>query len=326
MDELALIDDALPRAAGPDPGARAAGRQALLTEIGASGAAGRRDRTHPRLTRRRLLATAAAVAIGTAGATVAQNLRVDSGGGVLPGTPVASALELGAVAAAAAEAEPWVPPRPDQWVYTHVKQAEQADRLDGSGIWKGVDPKVTADRESWVRVDGQADSIDYVHGVWSVEEQRRVPGGREHGVWDYHTLPTDPAGLLAKLRVPYTGQPSEASDEQVFREIAYALDDPMPPKLRAAMYRLLPTLDGVVLRRNVTDQIGRPGLAFELTSNIHTYRVLVDPRSYRYLGWSITVARAFRYDNGYPETKKGTLLQSEALVESRIVDRPRQRG
>jgi hypothetical protein len=315
MDEITLLDESLPSAAGPAPDVCVASRHALVTEM-------RRPSTVGQPTRwrgpRRLLATAAAVVVVTAGVTVAQNVGGGPERGVLPGPAVASAAELGAAAAAAAEREPWVKPRPDQWLYLRTRNADGFDMNRG---WEGVDPSVTNDVPLWSRVDGTAVAFVGRSGRLRVLEHRSPP--TPFDIASYDTLPTERHALLARLRTPFNGQEGPTTDASVFDTIGSMLAHPLPPALRAALFRLLPTLDGVTMRRDVADQIGRRGVAFEVRGDNDRMEIILDPATYRYLGSRWVATR----DYGRPgqATKAGTVLLSSAVVESRIVDHPGDR-
>jgi hypothetical protein len=324
MDELTLIDHAVPHAAGPTPKARDAGREALLAELRRPVAAERSARWRGP---RRLLATAAAVAAVTACVTLAQTLGGTPERGVLPGLSAANAAQLGELAAAAAEREPWVRPRPDQWVYQRTRNADGG--FDMNRAWEGVDPRHTNDVSRWTRVDGEGFATIGENGRLSVHIERpgdgiAASGGPMFGVWNYHELPTEPAALLARLKTPYEGQTSPTTDVRVFGIITAMLDDPMPPRLRAALFRLLPTLEGVTMRRDVPDQIGRRGVAFENSDKWERAELIVDPGSFRYLGYRITALRDHADGQGNV-TKAGTTITSSATVASRIVDQPGDR-
>jgi hypothetical protein len=316
MDELGLLEATLPHAAGPSADAVAAGRHALLAELHRPAAAPVRRRRP-----RRLLATAAVAAALAVGITTAQVVGIGSlpGG---PGATVANAAELGTLAAAAAEREPWVPPRADQWVYKRTRNA--AGDFDMNRSWEGVDPAHSNDVSDWTRVDGRAVAYVGIDGRFVVHEDgddelTRI-GGPMFGVWNYHTLPTDREALLARIKTPYDGQVGPTTDGNVFSTIASMLQDPMPPALRSALFRLLPTLDGVVLRRDVADQAGRRGVAFELSSGDWREWIVVDPSSFAFLGYTVVATRDYRRQGDAGVTRAGTVVQSSAVVASRIVD------
>jgi hypothetical protein len=321
VDELTLLDRALPAAGGPAPDAVAAGRHALLHEI-------RRPAPAPRSRpTRRLVITGAAAAALAVGVTVAQNVGGDgSGPGVLPGAAVANAAQLGSAAATVAEREPWRAPRPDQWIYSLTRNA---DGLDMNRSWEGVDPAITNRVPAWRRVDGRGIAylsasgelrtmIDGENGVQISRPEAWMPTLR-----DYETFPTEPSALLAKLRSTWPDEAEgEVSDDWVFSQIDGMLSGPLPPRLRGALFRVLPRLHGVVLRRGVRDQIGRPGVAFELTGGNERTQVILDTASLRYLGSRIVVVRDHRRTGDAGVTKAGTTVQSTAVVAVRIVDHP----
>jgi hypothetical protein len=345
MDELQLVRTALPRPSGPQDAVVTAGRLALLAEAATeieraqpvphalAAAAGRR--------RRRLLASGA-LALGLLSVlTVAQNVGVGSNHSLLPGAAVASAADLGDRAAAAAEVTPYRHPGPKQWVYVRFETSAQ---FDLNQWWKGGTGRTTVER--WQRVDGTADAIVDANGqpeirrlsvpgspwrrgtgpprVGVLSGRRAGSGGPNVGLATYPSLPTDPLALLARLRTPYRDQVGPTTDADVFGIISTMLADPLPPRLRASLYRIVPTLAGVGVDRDAVDATGRHGVAFTLDDDPYRNVIILDPRTYRYLGNYVFAIRDYQISGG-GLLKKGTYLTSIAQLAQGIVDRPRQR-
>jgi len=342
MDELQLVQTALPRPAGPQDAVVAAGRLALLAEAAtdierAQPVAPTVARATGRRGWRRLSLSGALVLVLLCGLTVAQNVGVGSKGSLLPGAAVASAVDLGDRAAAAAEAAPYRRPGPKQWVYVRF---ETTAEYDMNQWWKGgTGGRATV--EQWRRVDGTAyaklDDNGRVRvqefgqpgtGTGKVEFAVRVGGPLLEGSAYYHSLPTDPAALLARLRSRYS---DPRADGAVFQAISTMLADPLPPRLRASLYRILPTLAGVSLDRDAVDAIGRHGVAFteddDFGGDIAVLRnvIILDPRTYRYLGNYAYAIRDYQRSKGEGLLKKGTYLASIAQLAQGIVDQPGQR-
>ena len=328
MDELQLVRTALPRPSGPPDAVVAAGRLALLAEAATESERARPvapARTTGRRGWRRPAVSGALVLVLLSVLTVAQNVGVGSSDGLLPGAAVASAVDLGDRAAAAAEDAPYRQPRLKQWVYVRF---ETTAEFDMNQWWKGGTGRATV--EQWRRVDGTADADVDDNGRVRVHEfddqpQPVIDGGPNVGLATYHSLPTDRSALLARLRTRYRDQVGPTTDGAVFGTISSMLADPLPPRLRASLYRILPTLAGVRLDRDAVDATGRHGVAFTLDDDPYRYVIVLDPRTYRYLGNYVYAIRDYQRTAGEGLMKKGTYLTSIAQLAQGIVDEPGQR-
>ncbi|GAA1580089.1 hypothetical protein GCM10009678_73470 [Actinomadura kijaniata] len=268
-------------------------------------------------------ALVAAAGVGGVGA-------LPDGGGPVPGTSPAlrlvSATELGDRAAEAAERLPYKPPSPKQWIYTRFVTASG---FDMNRPWEGVDPKGRETVEQWERADGKAGAeihagklqvTDYTANGDQSDEKRPAfhPG-------NYHTLPTDPDALLRRI----TAEVGPNDPQGVFDTMSRILEHPLPPKLRAAVYRALPKVSGVGAERDVPDAAGRRGVAFARTDHLGDRRsIVLDPATYRYLGTRHAVART-RTDKVGDRTvtyRAGTVLGWYAHLDQGIVDRPGRRS
>ncbi|MGI5339840.1 CU044_5270 family protein [Streptomyces sp. CA-181903] len=100
---------------------------------------------------------------------------------------------------------------------------------------------------------------------------------------DLDKLPTDREALRKRLttKVPGMGDPSP---EGLFNGIEELLArSPAPPRLRAALYDLLPGIPGVRAAGTVRDDSGRTGTAFDYTGDDRRTRLVIDPRTHRVL-------------------------------------------
>ena len=267
MNDLELLDAAF-EPAEPDSKARAAARAALFKR--------RRRSLRPALV--------AGMALLAAGVAVAAN---DRDVPVVPRVEPASALER---AARAAERQPVVAPRDDQWIYT----------LDGN-------------REQWKRVDGQGWAIRGDDGQVQVELLRVKPRAPLDGYKQHAELPTDPAKLLDWAyaqtdNIEGAGTTAEAEVYALFRGLLGA--GVLPPGLSAGVYRAIEDVPGVTT--------GREGglIAVTLTDGGLRQSLLLDADTYAYAGQrSVKVGPTSKPGNG------GTLMRDKAG----IVDRPGQR-
>ncbi|MFI6517825.1 CU044_5270 family protein [Spirillospora sp. NPDC050679] len=250
--------------------------------------------------------------------------------GPLPGAQLVSAVQLGDRAAEAAESAPYTVPKPTQWVYS---RGMQAGGYNMGTWWKGVDVRSRVTTENWMRVDGRAHAQVhkgqlklYERGVGSTQ----VSGGPLFHLGNYHTLPTQPDALLRHLYAArYPDQVGATSPQDVFETMSKILQDPSPPKLRAAVYRALPKIKGVTLERGLRDAAGRPGMAFAHVNDYgERFSIILDPNDYRFLGERQDIVRPRRVslDGGKSVvTKPGTVLLWSASFALKVVDRPGQR-
>ncbi|WP_026401810.1 CU044_5270 family protein [Actinomadura rifamycini] len=281
---------------------------------------------------------AAAAALGialTAGIGIAQNT-----GDPRAGTQIANAAVLGERAARAAEDVPFAMPRADQWIYVKIRAAQF--KGDMNTWWLGMDAGKTHTVERWERVDGRA-RAEFIDGDLEVRSPQRredlqgdvvgysFPGPDMHRV--VKELPTEPDALLRALYDPDTmripddpdapgGQQPRPDDRAVFRTVADLLRRPLPPELRAALYRALPRIPGVSVRTDAADAAGRHGVAFFGTfGGWAGDMIILDPETYRYLGTRSFATRAHA-QQGEGTVEKGTLLELTAQLEMRVVDEP----
>ncbi|MFC5745742.1 CU044_5270 family protein [Actinomadura rugatobispora] len=346
MNDLDLLKDL--RRATPEitPAAAAAARDRLRAEWTEPARGPRRavprGWSPPRLATRAVLAGALGLALAV-GIGVAQNTG-DPRHGVRPGTSIANAAVLGERAARAVENTPFTMPRPDQWIY-HKGQSAQF-RGDMNTWWLGMDTRRMNTWEDWERVDGQG-SAQFVGGRLQV----RTPGRREDLSGDLvgykapgpdmyrviKELPTEPGALLRALYDPDTLRVPDnpdapknvpravrvkPDDRSVFGTITDLLQRPLPPKLRAALYRALPRIPGVSVQTDATDAAGRHGTAFTNTFEGWVREMIIlAPATYRYLGTRSYAVRD-HVAQGEGTVKKGSVLQLTAQLDMRVVGKP----
>lgn len=246
------LDDLLTSTATtPDPDSRAlvAARARLDDRVAAAGTVVLAHRR--RAVRRRRLALTLA---GAAAAATLAVLPLTSLGGGEPAP--AEAAEVLVVASEAAAAQP--------------------DDATGAPYWHTVSEHSstgTADgavfrRETWLSrsgpgllLDGGVDGSDPI----GLPPATFVVGGQSLD-WDQlAALPTDPVALRSLLA---SGLPdnSRSREDELFGAVGDLLrENPVPPAVRAALWRIASQIPGVVLVGDVTDQAGRRGTAVEMT-------------------------------------------------------------
>jgi hypothetical protein len=115
-------------------------------------------------------------------------------------------------------------------------------------------------------------------GRWSADKAQARPGGRfiftgfggstpatsGATVKDLQALSTDPRQLRKRFQLP------QLTSDQILADIGLDLmKAPVPPKLRAGIMRMIPTLPGVYPIGTVTDPLGRKGIGYAADSPDH---------------------------------------------------------
>jgi hypothetical protein len=144
---------------------------------------------------------------------------------------------------------------------------------DGSGFrrtsWISSDFATTADREAWEA----AGRPDILPKAGDVEVNRFGP---DDAPWvDVSALPTNPDELITALRE----EAAVPTDDQAFAVIGSVLSQgDATPELRAALLEVAARLDGVQLIGDVTDPLGRAGVALA-ADGIERTQLVFDPET-----------------------------------------------
>ncbi|MFC5185702.1 hypothetical protein [Actinomadura harenae] len=219
-------------------------------------------------------------------------------------------------------------PGPHQWIYVKRTLA----RGSSMSTWnKGVILTVRAGQEEWYRVDGQAvATIDQPGGRLHVSKSIGKAQDTGPAVLDgayrspysfanYGDLPRTPDALLRHLSGTWDPSriPPQVS-ENVFVLVTRMLRDPLPLPLRQELFELLPRIPGVVVRPGLTDLAGRRGDGFSFTDGGERQTLIIEPGSFRLLGTGRDSVADHRVAGGL--VKKGTVLESTAVLECKVVD------
>ena len=243
-------------------------------------------------------------------------------------------------ASRAAALAPQRAPGPHDWVYMKV---EQADSTAGGGGFLFGPPNKREFYLSWVRVDfleyaGISNFPVSMSPQTVVHTKLRISNGGpffDLGGWksvSYQylaSLPSDPAALRAviltqnKPNLPWYEPDSNVA---VFSTIATLLTGQtegvwIPPRLAAAMYRLLQQTPGVHFD-TAADLAGRTGLGFYMViDGWQKHELVINPSTYSYMGdeWVAIKAHTSVATDGTRYIKKGQVLGWEALLASAIV-------
>jgi hypothetical protein len=143
--------------------------------------------------------------------------------------------------------------------------------------------------------------------------------------WPYSylpRLPQDPRALLAYVkRIDIAdGASGEMADQSVFDALREMVDTPVvPAPLRAAAFRALKMVRGVTVAPDAVDLAGRHGIALARSNGFFRELLILDGKTYRYLGTSYIW---FRPANGVPA---GGVGLADAVLTVGVVDRVGQR-
>jgi hypothetical protein len=298
---------------------------ARLRQAIAESAAPRREGRRPaRLSWRLAGAGGFAMAVVlAAGVVVAQNVGTDhkSPGAVSAprAVPVANTQSLVDQAVQATATQPYVAPRPHQWVY------DKSVNLEVSSL---VDPKLSAGPsiETWTRGDGKVvadytppDAIDHPGKL-------EMFPTKSHSI-DLTTLPTDQGALLnwAYTYPTASGQkimPGYSKGGLAFTSLEAVLSMQPPPRIRSAVFRALGAIPGVTTVGDVTDAVGRPGIALAIDQPGMEQRIeiILAPKTYLYLG-----DRDVMLAGNELGLKGGTVYSVSAATAHAIVGKPGER-
>jgi hypothetical protein len=327
--DIALVRRVRPADPPADPAAKARAWARLHAEFDAP--------ARPRTLRRRLAWRLAAVGVVAAGTAVAIAVT-QTGSSSPPKTPVPGGdqtvrtLEL---AAQKIEQQVVPRPRPDQWVYSPELKNWAIAPGNTIGTLRG---KIKV--EQWWRFDGRQIATSVQGSALETQDVLR-PGEkpvRGHGgvsgpaIWrsspralyDYVAeLPADPDALLTKIR---HDTKDSGRDVSTFGRIEQILDDDklIPPKTNAALYRALAKIPSVTVVPEVKDFAGRPGIAVTQTAQGNREEMILDRKTYRFLGTRMIVTEDRRW-HGKIWEHAGEVPNQSADLDSRVVDRPGQR-
>ncbi len=244
-----------------------------------------------------------------------------------------------------AAAAPDRAPKPHEWV---VVKVEDALSSKGGGGFLFGPPDERQVSLQWIRVDGCAITSNVVvpqdlppaetlTGQLTINpaacDQSDLAGWKSYSYRYLNSLPTDPAALESVILANDTpGGVIPTRTDAIFDAIDNLFADGelmgavIPPKLSAALYRILRELPGVHFESD-TDLAGRKGLGFYVvTEGYFKEELVIDPLAYTYMGYKdvAIAAHAATGTDGTRYMKKGQVLGWEALLGSAIVQHPGQ--
>lgn len=207
---------------------------------------------------------------------------------------------------------------------------------------------VSSTRETWTNRDGDGEYVER-------PGRARFPGPRDRRRWQaagrprltapvpvekssirnslsfanervtYAELAAKPTGGRAMYeelkRAAHGAGPSP--DEEVFVTVGDLLrTGPVPPRIRAALYRALAYVKGIRLVGPVRDPLGRPGLAVEIDGSDNArHQLIFDPDTSSLLAEQDVLTRRVPY----LDAVAGTVIGARVVVRSAAVDAPGRR-
>jgi hypothetical protein len=146
------------------------------------------------------------------------------------------------------------------------------------------------------------------------------------------SLPTDPAALENVLAQSAGPVVAANRAQAIFQAIDVLIDAGemegvvVPPKLSAALYRVLQQLPGVQFE-SATDLAGRQGLGFFMVlEGYYKMELVIDPYTYTFMGFKDVAIRdhAMTGTDGTRYVKAGHVMGWAALLGQAIVEEPGQ--
>jgi hypothetical protein len=223
------------------------------------------------------------------------------------------------------------------WTTPGVQFAEPSGRASDTI----VNALSTYERQAWIGLDRPGRVESHVVGpitfLSAAARQQWIRAGRPRELPGYNgslppnafnepyqkllRLPTNVRSLY-QLLYREAGQRSSAAwkRHEMFTEIGDLLrEDPIPAKVRAALYLVAARIPGIKLLGLTHDGIGRPALAVALNDTLYGMRseLLFDPKTSRLLGErSVVVTPPRTY-----HVKPGTVHEGATYITSGIVQR-----
>ena len=290
----------------------------------------RRQRLAPVLVLSGVVAVAAALAVALA-------LR---GGAANPSSAAAAVLQRAAHAAAAAGG-PWQL-RPGEYWYVKSDEttagAQVADPSVRGGIRVIVGALTSTERQVWISVDRRGLDVRRITQpitfLSAAARQQWIRDGRPHQVplrtrWQVPpdafylpyrqllALPSNADALWRRFQRHAGNGSSTSRHAEMFTEIGDLLrEQPIPPKVRAAIYVAATRIPGIEMVGLTHDGIGRRALAVGFTYAGIRQELLFDPHTYALIGErSVVVKPPSSYHVKPGSVKTGVTYVSYGIVK-----------
>lgn len=230
-----------------------------------------------------------------------------------------SAVELVDYATRSAALAPAFQPAPQDWAYFDVFYG-----LSRVGGLKG-----TGEEQTWQQVGTSSFAQSWHHGKLTYG----ITGGPEEQFtgWPAPTgttwyaylasLPAQPAALRKIILANNHDDPTAAftAIENIFGNF------PLSAQFQAELYAVLVSLPGVGFTGHAVDPAGRPGIGLYLVHGGRIEGVIVNPRTYVYMGGLLIAVQGHpSYGALLTHPGKGTVVESIAILNSGFVSQPGQ--
>lgn len=303
MDELELVGRRYEQVVPPQPQVIESGHARLLDAIGSTPRRAARGR---RIALRLAVAATAVVAL-VAGLTTVR----DRGAAPAPAVPAGNAaVRLAERAETVARSEPLVTMGPNQWIYVRSMRRDMKARPERRVV------------ESWIRMDGRRSPAGRlplaVRGtvLTGLPEDPEAALARLYAEVDRIRARPQPKGRVTEYAAGIIGVPRDAAVFDFVTRLLDAYD--VTPRSQATLYGALSRLPGVKVLPDVPDAAGRHGVAFSIaTSDASRLELILDPRTYHYLGLRDVITR----DHGRDEE----VIYWVARLSAQPVARPGER-
>lgn len=341
MNEIDLLRELRADLPGPRVETRASARGALVARIELSRRPTPAAASAWRPPRLRLVAAFAALA---AVLISLPTLILGGNGQVQPA--LGQVLRAAARVAASQPAEPQ--PGPGQYFYTRSREAyfsstgfnprcapHPCDREHPSEATREWSVLVPSYRQTWIAANGGGRArVVFAKPEFLTAGQRRAwkAAGSPHlgsgqvedfalsgqPFLDTSNLPTRPKALrklIEARKIPLVdGPPGEAETFTLIGDMLRRTY--LPPRFRAALYRVVAELPGVALLGQVKDPVGRAGTGVAFTKGSVIHELIFDPETSALLGEREVAARRI------PElhVPAGTETGSVSYLETKVVD------
>jgi hypothetical protein len=252
---------------------------------------------------RRLAMTGVLSAAAAAGLAVTLTVTLTGNGGHPASTPrFAAATTVAAVlnnAALAAQSEPAVTPRPDQFVYLKLLEADSPSDRASTESWTSVSGTRKGLRVQILRYSNQPARRYRSAVAWCgdgfVDGQSRQHCTPQQFAAYRPSLPSTAAGMLAYLahlnpitrldptkKLNPVGCPGCLVTTAFWIQTLFTTD--LTPAQQAAMFRALATVPHLQVVPKVADALGRTGVGIRWRDHGEAWTTIFDPRSFRLLG------------------------------------------
>ncbi|MEV4315360.1 CU044_5270 family protein [Actinocrispum sp. NPDC049592] len=199
-----------------------------------------------------------------------------------PAPAAASAETVLRSAAQAARSQPFVEPRPDQFVYTRISYPGQPDYES----WLSVDGTrdgriITEPDPTPIPVAGCRDGRAAI-----IKGDKPIPGKFEACKPDPAFIPDFPTttdAMLAYLNKNHSGHDGDTN--AMGKDTMHYMMSYLRPASRAALYEAIGRIKGLKLDEHAKDPAGRPAIKISWDFEGRSGGFLLDPKTYAFLGY-----------------------------------------